>query len=171
VVGCNDSQANEHKPIGSSTRLSVFEWPSGLARLACARTCAVEAVIATTAASAMFKLGTLVQSIAEELRWDQNCSSATTSPRLTLKLIANLIYLVIGSNTSGLYSPALADFIVSTGRSIITRAIDRSKELGVVVVAGHIESVYFSNSSGAASIVHSVFGVCFKVCEKLNPKP
>lgn len=70
VVGCNEYQANKHKPIGSSSRLSVFEWQSGLATLSCARTCAVEAVIATTAASAMFKRGTLVQSKAEELRWD-----------------------------------------------------------------------------------------------------
>ena len=62
--------------------------------------------------------------------------------QLTLKVLLNASYGVMGAETFDLYCPPLAEAVTAIGRHSITRAIERAEMLGIDVVYGDTDSIF-----------------------------
>ena len=64
-----------------------------------------------------------------------------------IKVILNASYGVMGAEIFPLYCLPVADATAAIGRSIITKTIDKCKELGIAVVYGDTDSLFLRNPS------------------------
>jgi DNA polymerase I len=64
-----------------------------------------------------------------------------------LKVILNASYGVFGADTFDLYCPPVAEATAAIGRSVITQAIERARELGIQVLYGDTDSIFLKNPS------------------------
>ena len=62
-----------------------------------------------------------------------------------LKVVLNASYGVFGAETFSLYCPPVAEATAAIGRYIITKTIEKAKELGVNVVYGDTDSIFLGN--------------------------
>ncbi|MFH0748582.1 MAG: DNA-directed DNA polymerase I [Candidatus Bathyarchaeota archaeon] len=62
--------------------------------------------------------------------------------QLTLKVLLNASYGVMGAEAFGLYCPPLAEAVTAIGRHSITKAIERAERLGIDVVYGDTDSIF-----------------------------
>jgi len=64
-----------------------------------------------------------------------------------LKVILNASYGVFGAETFDLYCPPVAEATAAIGRNVITRTIDKARELGIEVLYGDTDSLFLKNPS------------------------
>jgi len=64
-----------------------------------------------------------------------------------LKVILNASYGVFGAETFDLYCPPVAEATAAIGRNVITRTIDKARELGIQVLYGDTDSLFLKNPS------------------------
>ncbi|RJS79830.1 DNA-directed DNA polymerase I [Candidatus Bathyarchaeota archaeon] len=62
-----------------------------------------------------------------------------------LKVILNASYGVFGAETFDLYCPPVAEATAAIGRSVITRTIEKARELGIEVLYGDTDSIFLKN--------------------------
>ncbi|MFH0896660.1 MAG: DNA-directed DNA polymerase I [Candidatus Bathyarchaeota archaeon] len=62
--------------------------------------------------------------------------------QLTLKVLLNASYGVMGAEAFDLYCPPVAEAVTAIGRNVITRAIERAESLGIEVVYGDTDSIF-----------------------------
>lgn len=65
----------------------------------------------------------------------------------SLKVILNASYGVMGAEDFPLYCPPMAESITAIGRFIITKTIDRARELGMDVIYGDTDSIFVCRPS------------------------
>lgn len=63
----------------------------------------------------------------------------------SIKVICNASYGVFGDETFVLYCPPMPEYVTGIGRWIITQTIKHAQELGLNVIAGDTDSVFFKN--------------------------
>ncbi|MEM1537888.1 MAG: DNA-directed DNA polymerase I [Candidatus Nezhaarchaeales archaeon] len=63
----------------------------------------------------------------------------------SLKVILNASYGVMGHENFPLYCPPAAEAVTAVGRYIISRTIDKAKELGLEVIYGDTDSIFVLN--------------------------
>jgi len=64
-----------------------------------------------------------------------------------LKVILNASYGVFGAETFDLYCPPVAEATAAIGRNVITRTIEKAKDLGIQVLYGDTDSLFLKNPS------------------------
>ena len=64
-----------------------------------------------------------------------------------LKVILNASYGVFGADTFDLYCPPVAEATAAIGRNIITKTIEKARELGIQVLYGDTDSIFLKNPS------------------------
>jgi len=64
-----------------------------------------------------------------------------------LKVILNASYGVFGAETFDLYCPPVAETTAAIGRNVITRTINKAKELGIQVLYGDTDSLFLKSPS------------------------
>lgn len=64
-----------------------------------------------------------------------------------LKVILNASYGVFGAETFDLYCPPVAETTAAIGRNVITRTIEKAKDLGIQVLYGDTDSLFLKNPS------------------------
>ncbi|HDN01562.1 MAG TPA: DNA-directed DNA polymerase I, partial [Candidatus Bathyarchaeota archaeon] len=62
-----------------------------------------------------------------------------------LKVILNASYGVFGAETFDLYCPPVAEATAAIGRDVITRTINKARELGIEVIYGDTDSIFLKN--------------------------
>ncbi len=62
-----------------------------------------------------------------------------------LKVVLNASYGVFGAETFSLYCPPVAEATAAIGRYIITKTIEKARELGVNVIYGDTDSIFLGN--------------------------
>jgi DNA polymerase I len=63
----------------------------------------------------------------------------------SIKVICNASYGVFGDEKFVLYCPPMPEYVTGIGRWIITQTIQHAQELGLNVIAGDTDSVFFKN--------------------------
>ncbi|MCS7365789.1 MAG: type B DNA-directed DNA polymerase, partial [archaeon GB-1867-035] len=64
-----------------------------------------------------------------------------------LKVILNASYGVMGNEVFPLYCPPVAESTTALGRFVISRAIEKAREIGVDVIYGDTDSIFLHNPS------------------------
>jgi DNA polymerase I len=64
-----------------------------------------------------------------------------------LKVILNASYGVFGAETFDLYCPPVAEATAAIGRHVITKTIDKARELGIEVIYGDTDSIFLRGPS------------------------
>ncbi len=64
-----------------------------------------------------------------------------------LKVILNESYGVFGAETFDLYCPPVAEATAAIGREVITRTINKAKDLGIQVLYGDTDSLFLKDPS------------------------
>lgn len=62
--------------------------------------------------------------------------------QLTLKVILNASYGVMGASTFSLFCPPVAEAVTAIGRNAITETVQKAKTLGIEVIYGDTDSVF-----------------------------
>jgi len=62
--------------------------------------------------------------------------------QLTLKVLLNASYGVMGAESFDLYCPPVAEAVTAIGRHVITRTIEKAESLGIDVVYGDTDSIF-----------------------------
>jgi DNA polymerase, archaea type len=65
--------------------------------------------------------------------------------QLTLKVMLNASYGVMGSEAFSLYCPPVAESTTAIGRYSITKTVDKARELGINVVYGDTDSIFLES--------------------------
>ena len=65
--------------------------------------------------------------------------------QLTLKVLLNASYGVMGAENFALYCPPLAEAVTAIGRHSITKAIEKANSLGIDVVYGDTDSIFLKS--------------------------
>ncbi|MFQ6076788.1 MAG: DNA-directed DNA polymerase I [Candidatus Bathyarchaeia archaeon] len=62
--------------------------------------------------------------------------------QLTLKVLLNAAYGVMGASAFALYCPPVAEAVTAIGRDVITKTVDKAQSLGIDVVYGDTDSIF-----------------------------
>lgn len=76
---------------------------------------------------------------------NEEAKSLYTVIQSALKVVLNASYGVFGAETFPLYCPPVAEATAAIGRFIITKTIEKAKELGVNVIYGDTDSIFLGN--------------------------
>ncbi|MEM3607172.1 MAG: DNA-directed DNA polymerase I, partial [Candidatus Bathyarchaeia archaeon] len=82
---------------------------------------------------------------AKDKALNEETRSLYTVVQSALKVVLNASYGVFGAETFSLYCPPVAEATAAIGRYIITRTIEKAKELGVNVIYGDTDSIFLGN--------------------------
>lgn len=80
--------------------------------------------------------------LAKEKALPKNLQNLYNVVQLTLKVLLNAFYGVMGAESFDLYCPPLAEAVTAIGRYAITKTIKKSKDLGIEVIYGDTDSVF-----------------------------
>jgi DNA polymerase I len=86
-----------------------------------------------------YKLKSKDKTLSEEAR------SLYTVIQSALKVVLNASYGVFGAETFSLYCPPVAEATAAIGRFIITKTIEKARELDVNVIYGDTDSIFLGN--------------------------
>ena len=65
--------------------------------------------------------------------------------QLTLKVLLNASYGVMGSTIFNFYCPPLAEAVTAVGRHAITQTVEKAESLGIMVVYGDTDSIFLKS--------------------------
>jgi DNA polymerase I len=84
----------------------------------------------------------LYKKMAKDRSLPPNLQNLYNVIQLTLKVLLNASYGVMGAESFNLYCPPLAEAVTALGRYVITRTVDEAKAIGIDVIYGDTDSVF-----------------------------
>jgi DNA polymerase I len=82
---------------------------------------------------------------AKDLSLPESTRHLYNAVQLTLKVLLNASYGVMGSEAFALYCPPVAESTTAVGRYSITKTVEKAKSLGIEVVYGDTDSIFLES--------------------------
>lgn len=89
----------------------------------------------------------LYKKLAKDKSLTEDARNTYNVIQLTLKVLLNASYGVMGSEAFALYCPPVAESVTAVGRYLITETIKKAQELGINVIYGDTDSLFLEDPS------------------------